>query len=235
MASQSSYIKRSPPSLQPSAGGAAGLPSPRRGSGDMRGPGRERSPALCPLPCDSLFLSDARILSPNSTQRFFGKISQFGAFDFSLSLALVCACACSPLLLRQSVRGLCAFKGSEMHRTRLKLLPDRYFRNELDVAGVTRQRLKQCWMSPAPKQRGFLVTFAVGQVVRAFSAPHHEEDMLSEVKFFGCRTATSESHSLPESEDNDLTSISCAARGVSTWKLYHEQRNGAVWLTAAWQ
>lgn len=194
MASQSSYIKGSPPSLQPSAGGGCRAPLASPGSGGMRGPGRERSRALCPRPCDSVFLSDARILSPNSTQRFFGRISQFRAFGFPLSL--LCACACSPLLLQQSVRGLCGFKGRELHQTLPKLLPDQYFLNELSVGSVTRQRLRQ------------LLDLSGSKATRLFGnicnrpgclclCPYHEEELLTEAKFLACKMSTCESHSLP--------------------------------------
>lgn len=160
----------------------------------MRGPGRERSPALRPLPCDLLFLSDASVLSPNSTQRFFWQDFSIRSVWFPLSRSLVCACACFPLLLQQSVGELCGFKGSKLHQTLLKLLPDQYFLNELDV---TQQRLRQLLDLSNPKATRLAGDICSRPGCSRLLCPHHEEELLTEVKFFGCKTATCESHSLP--------------------------------------
>lgn len=125
---------------------------------------------------------------------FFWQDFSIRSVWFPLSRSLVCACACFPLLLRQSVGELCGFKGSKLHQTLLKLLPDQYFLNELDV---TQQRLRQLLDLSNSKATRLAGDICSRPGCSRLLCPHHEEELLTEVKFFGCKTATCESHSLP--------------------------------------
>lgn len=158
MASQSSYIKRRPSLLQPSAR----LPSPWRCSRGHARP-RARSPVLHPPAFNSLFLSDACILSPNPTRRFFGKISSFRAFDFPLSLIRVLPSAALASVSRSEqlqktqagsniVSNFCTINIFIMSSMEPR-----------DASGAS------CWITPAHIMTRLLVTFAVGQVTHASS------------------------------------------------------------------
>lgn len=113
MASQSSYIKHRPSLLQPSAGGGcrAPLATPLL-RGHARPRARERSPALCPLPCDSLFLSDACNSQPKPGPEIFGKISPFRGFH-SRPPSLSHTCAHAPLSCSSSSKLLESYAASK--------------------------------------------------------------------------------------------------------------------------
>lgn len=145
MASQSSYIKHRPSLLQPSAGGGCWAPLatlPLRGHARPRAREREsererRAPALCPLPCDSLFLSGACNSQPKPDPQiffFFFGWARFLKSEGLISPPLSHMHAHAPLSRSSELLGeLCSFKGSELDQILRKLLRYQYFLNELNV------------------------------------------------------------------------------------------------------
>lgn len=75
------------------------------------------------------------------------------------------------------------------------------------------------------------MTFAVGQVTGASSAYTMKSSYSDEQILLAARRLLVEVASYqPEPEDSDVNFVSCAARGLGRQKIFHEQRNGAVWL-----
>lgn len=145
MASRSSYINRGPPpSLRPLP---AEAPRSAR-SGRMRGPGQERARRSVLGPVTRSFYLILASSAHTRPRDFF--LARFRNSERLISLpvsrSVVCACASSALPPRQSAGDVRGFKGGERPHTLLKLLPDRYFLNELSfasVSSVSQQRLRR--------------------------------------------------------------------------------------------